>query len=153
MGDRIDDLPVDQILPSKEEREILNTLYDPRERYHPDSGGDDDSRDKRSMMAAPSRASMSSLFAENDPFQGGGGGGKPSGSTTFQGELNTIMMLGLLFLLLSTPQLDRIIAGMAPFLQGSELSRMLIKTLLFVMIAYLMMNWGLIRVSKKNPPQ
>jgi len=147
MGDRIDDLPVDQILPSKEEREILNTLYDPRERYHPDSGGDDDSRDKRSMMAAPSRASMSSLFSEN------GESGKHSGSTTFQGELNTIMMLGLLFLLLSTPQLDRIIAGMAPFLQGSELSRMLIKTLLFVMIAYLMMNWGLIRVSKKNPPQ
>ena len=146
MGDRIDDLPVDQILPSKEEREILNTLYDPRERYHPDSDRDNDSRDKRSMGMGPSRASMSSLFSEND------GGGKHSG-TTFQGELNTIMMLGLLFLLLSTPQLDRIIAGMAPFLQGSELSRMLIKTMLFVMIAYLMMNWGLIRVSKKNPPQ
>lgn len=137
MGDRIDDLPVDQILPSKEEREILNTLYDAREKYHPDSHEQEEEDNIRNNMTKRNKSSSS------EQRKGGRGNG-------IQGEMNTILVLGLLFLVLTTPQLDRMISSMAPFFQGSEVSRLLVKTMLFVMMSYLLMNWGFLRVKKNQ---
>lgn len=131
MGDRIDDLPVDQILPSKEEREILNTLYDAREKYHPDSHEQEDMTKRNKPSSSEQRNN------------GRGNGG-------IQGEMNTILVLGLLFLVLTTPQLDRMISSMAPFFQGSDVSRLLVKTMLFVMMSYLLMNWGFLCVKKNQ---
>ena len=142
MGDRIDDLPVDQILPSKEEREILNTLYDARERYHPDS--DEQEEDNIRNMTKKNKPTSS------EPRKGGRGGGGGGGNGGIQGEMNTILVLALLFLVLTTPQLDRLISSMAPFFQGSDVSRLLVKTMLFIMMSYLLMNWGFLRVKKNQ---
>ena len=140
MGDRIDDLPVDQILPSKEEREILNTLYDAREKYHPDSLEQEEEDNIRNMTKKNKPSSSE---------RKGGRGGFGDGSV-IQGEMNTILVLGLLFLVLTTPQLDRMISSMAPFFQGSDVSRLLVKTMLFVMMSYLLMNWGFLCVKKNQ---
>ena len=101
-GDSVDNLPIDQSEPSKQEIEIVDTLF----------------KKHRSTM---------SLIVD---------------------EMKSSFIVGLLFLVLSLPQVDTLIRRMIP-LTNSIYFLLIIKLLLFVALYWLLKHFYLSRVVKK----
>jgi hypothetical protein len=166
MGDRIDDLPVDHILPSKEEREILNTLYDNDEGIK----GIKDIRkninnninnQQRPILTSPNNTkpggSLSSQEKkesydddeEEEHYQGEEYRRqvvkkpiKNNGKTTLYQEVKLTFFLGLLFLVFNSNYAHQWFEKMLPLKFRTEIFCSGLKCIAFTMIVFITMNWG-----------
>jgi len=135
MGDRIEELPVDQIVPSKDEKQILDSMFVP--------SGPVPTNLKKSKNESPPPVKLT------PPPPLPGEGEVPTNG--LKNELQTAVLLALLFCACSIPQMDGILTSMIPFLKRSDIFCILAKGVLFMMIAYLMLNWDLLVITRARP--
>jgi hypothetical protein len=157
MGDRIEELPVDQILPSKEERDILNTLYDPKlavdsrmtnTKNHSTGaiGNMEDTEDGEDMEGIEEGNDRLKMML-NKQQRGGGRGGVPS-KKGMKEEMQTAVLIGILFFLCNLEKTNQLVESMVPFLKTSSISRGIFKAVVFTMVVYLVMNWSFFKITK-----
>ena len=153
MGDLIGELPVDQILPSKEERDILNTLYDPKLAV--------DSRTTNTKNYSTGRGDMNDINDSDDsedPEEGNGRmktmmykpqqGGRVVPKIGMKEEIQTAVLIGILFFLCNLEKTNQLVESMVPFLKTSSISRDIFKAVIFTMVVYLVMNWSFFKIKK-----
>ena len=163
MGDRIEDLPVDQIVPSTDEKQILDSMFvssgpRPTASLRPPStpathsktipiGEYETTPDAKlndNLMYAPPVASTQSSPVQgvqySPPVQ-------PPVNPLKQ-EFRSAVFLCLIFVVCSMPQTDKLLGSMMPFLQRSSISTLAFKSILFMMISYTMLNWEMISVRQ-----
>lgn len=140
MGDRIENLPVDQIVPSLDEKQILESMFVASQ--PPPTATSTVHRPMVSPSPTPSSIPPPPPVLLLDA---------PSASQShhrsMQSEIRTAFSLTLLFLLFSIPHGDTLLGSMIPFLRRSDISRLVCKALIFMMVAYLMLNWEILRAS------
>jgi hypothetical protein len=152
MGDRIEELPVDQILPSKEERDILNTLYDPklsidsRNTTHASNVSMDDDMDIDMDVDGNERMKM--MTSNKQHLQQRGGGGGIDSKKGMKEEMQTAVLIGILFFLCNLEKTNQLVESMIPFLKTSSISRGIFKAVVFTMVVYLVMNWSFFKIKK-----
>ena len=147
MGDFITGLPVDQIVPSKDEKEILDTMFVP--------SGPTPTTTIR-MPRKPVDAGPHHVMDLQPTMVPGAAVPMPSSSPrqvkkSFQKELGTAISLAVLFLVCALPYWDTMWFSMLPFLRQSGIWCLVCKAVVFMMIAYLMLNWEILKVS--SPPK
>jgi len=162
MGDRIDDLPVDHILPSKEEREILNTLYDNDEgikdirdvRKNIKDINNNINNQQRPTLTPPSKShekkeSYDDEEEEEEHYQGEEYRRqvvkkpiKNNGKTTLFQEVKLTLFLGLLFLAFNSNYAHQWFEKMLPLKFRTEIFCSGLKFIAFTMIVFITMNWG-----------
>ena len=152
MGDRIEELPVDQILPSKEERDILNTLYDPklvidpRKTIRASNVSMDDDMDVDMDVDRDLEGNEKMKMMTNK--QRGSGGGGVHSKKGMKEEMQTAVVIGILFFLCNLEKTNQLVENMVPFLKTSSISRGIFKAVVFTMVVYLVMNWSFFKIKK-----
>ena len=153
MGDRIIDLPVDHIVPSTDEKQILDSMFVP----------------SAPRPTTSVRMNVSSANPEPVPQQQLGtsvsfspivpdvGDSHPPNvhhpqallpvKNPLKQEIRSAVLLAVLFVLCAMPYMDRFLGAMMPFLQRSPIASLASKTVLFMMIAYIMLNWEMLRAT------
>jgi hypothetical protein len=149
MGDRIDDLPVDHILPSKEEREILNTLYDNDEGIKDLNIRKNINNQQRPTLTAKSQEKKESYNDDEEEHYEGENERqvvrkpiKNNGKTTLFQEVKLTLFLGLLFLVFNSNYAHQWFEKMLPLKFRTEIFCSGLKCIAFTMIVFITMNWG-----------
>lgn len=166
MGDRIDNLPVDHILPSKEEREILNTLYD-----NDNSDNNEDirknikdinninninnninSQQRPTLTSSKSQEKKESYDEEEEEHYQEENEEycrqvvkkpiKNNGKTTLFQELKLPFFLGVLFLCFNSNFAHQFFEKMLPPKFRTEIFCSGLKFIAFGIIVFITMNWG-----------
>ena len=156
MGDRIEELPVDQILPSKEERDILNTLYDPKlavdsrmtnTKNHSTGamGNMEDIEDGEDMEGIEEGNDRLKMMMNK---QQRGGGRTTTPKKGMKEEVQTAVVIGILFFLCNLEKTNQLVESMVTFLKTSSISRGIFKAVVFTMVVYLVMNWSFFKITK-----
>lgn len=140
MGDRIDELPVDQIVPSSDEKQILESMFvnavaEPTGAQAVPKRGNE-VRDFRQGMAPVVREPYEAYEASRN-------GGKGS----IRQEIQTVGLLTVLFFVCALPKMDEWIGTMIPFLRQTPIFRLLFRSVCFMMIAYILINSNLMMTA------
>lgn len=139
MGDRIENLPVDQIVPSLDEKQILDSMF-VASQPSPTATSTVRRPPPSPIPSPPPPPAMMLPDAPSSPAP-------RVPHRSIQSEIRTAFSLTVLFLLFSVPHGDTLLGSMIPFLQRSQISRAVCKALIFMMVAYLMLNWEILRAS------
>lgn len=143
MGDRINDLPVDHIVPSTDEKQILDSMFVPSA---PRPTTSVRLNAESLQKAAPQIAVVDRVdrvdrvdYMEQEQAL-------PVKNPLKQ-EIRSAILLAVLFIVCAMPHTDRFLSAMMPFLQHSPIACLACKAVLFMMIAYILLNREMLRAA------